>query len=89
MNTLKDLLFDKPGFTGKNDSMGTCIFVGDTLRDHNGLEVKVFEPMPKCFTVGQDEMEASSGPSLNLWLSMSQTIEVVPLVASVQNSDDA
>lgn len=88
VTSLRNYLFDAEGYTGKTDCNGKPIYVGHTLRDHNGLEVKVFEPHYKCFTVGQDEMEASTGPSLNLWLSMSETIEVVnDLVTSDNNSD--
>jgi len=65
------------GNTGKNDNMSVVIFVGDTLRDHNGIEVVVYEPSNKHYTVATDPSQAAFGPSLNLWLSMSQTIEVV------------
>jgi len=75
--SLREHLFDDPGYTGKNDSNGKKIFAGNTLRDHNGIEVIVYEMSPGRYQVATDIYGANSGPTLNLWLSMAHHIEVV------------
>ncbi len=75
--SLKALLFDTPGDTGRTDSVGCKILVGSTLVDDRGLKVKVFEFGIKEYKVGENEILARSGPVLNLWIVMSENIKVL------------
>lgn len=80
---LSQVLFDEPGFTGKEDYDGNRIMVGDTLEDHNGLKVQVFEKQGKFYVAEVKDMnfvtqyDTGTVCSLNLWISISYTIKVV------------